>query len=384
MQTERVFVGLAALAILAVGSLHATGNQYLLTALQRTYLAGNDTANINDHEVFATRIIKAAAAQPWPQATGGLQPLPGALSVFLANNDAIAFLVLHRGQILAEQYLQGYNADSRTNSFSMAKTVLTLLLGIAIDEGHIAGLEQPLLDLLPEFSEDPYALTASIGSLSAMTSGYEWDEHYYSALSPTVKLVYGDDVADFVLGGQFSAAPESYFYYSSASTQLLAIALTRALQRSDPGATLSDYLSEKLWQPLGMDADGLWHLDNSAMELAFCCINTSARNFARFGQLMLQDGVWGGQQLVPATFIEAMRSARGAPDYGLSTWLNTENKPAFYTLRGHLGQYVVVVPEHELVLVRLGESRDVERDTMLEVLPFYIEQVLQILPVAVR
>jgi CubicO group peptidase (beta-lactamase class C family) len=380
MKIGRVFAGLVVLAILAVGSLHATDNQYLLTALQRTYLAGNDTANINDHEVFATRVIASGSAQPWPQAAGGLQPLPEELTVFLSENDAIAFLALHRGQIVAEQYLQGYSADSRTNSFSMAKTVLTLLLGIAIDEGHVAGLEQPLLDFLPEFAEDPLASTASMGSLSAMTSGYDWDERYYSALSPTVKLVYGDDVTNFVLDGQFSAAPESFYYYSSASTQLLATALTRALQKSDPGATLSDYLSEKLWQPLGMDADGLWHLDNSGMELAFCCINTSARNFARFGQLMLQDGLWQGQQLVPATFIAAMRTVRGAPDYGLSTWINTENKPAFYTLRGHLGQYVVVVPEHELVLVRLGESRDLERDTMADVLPFYIDQVLPLLP----
>ncbi|MCX2979703.1 class C beta-lactamase-related serine hydrolase [Halieaceae bacterium IMCC14734] len=379
MKIGRILVGLIAVVIVALGLLQVTDNQYLVTALQRTYLAGNETANINDHEVFATRVIKGGNVQPWPQAAGGLRPLPEELLTFLSDNDAIAFLALHRGEVVAEQYLQGYTAESRTNSFSMAKTVLTLLLGIAIEEGRVEGLEQPLLDWLPEFSEDPNARLASLGSLSAMTSGYEWDERYYSALSPTVKLVYGDDVTDFVLDGEFSKTPESYFYYSSASTQLLATTLARALQQSDPEATLSGYLSEKLWQPLGMDADGLWHLDNSGMELAFCCINTSARNFARFGQLMLQDGVWEGQQLVPTAFVEAMRSVRGAPDYGLSTWLNTENEPAFYSLRGHLGQYVVVVPEYDLVIVRLGESRAVERETMEEVLPFYIEQVLSVL-----
>ena len=383
MKILRVLAGLLGLLVVLWAAVYLTGNQFLLTAFQRTYLVGNSTANINDHNVFATRTIRSGVAQPWPMAEAGLQPLPAELNTFISDNDAIAFLVLHRGEVVAEQYLQGYTADSRTNAFSMAKTVLTLLLGIAIEEGYIEGLEQPLLDWLPEFAADPLARTATIGSLSSMTSGYEWDEEYYSALSPTVKLVYGDVVTDFVVNGSFSKPPESYFYYSSASTQLLAVALTRALQQVDPAATLSDYLSQKLWQPMGFDADGLWHLDNSGMELAFCCINTSARNFARFGQLMLQDGQWQGQQLVPAGFVEAMRTVRGAPDYGLSTWINAENEPAFYALRGHLGQYVVVVPDHDLVIVRLGESRNREPDTMQEVLPFYIEQALKLLPAKV-
>ena len=129
-----------------------------------------------------------------------------------------------------------------------------------------------------------------------MTSGYDWEEDYYSPFSPTVELLYGDDVSEFVLGGHFSKPEGAEYYYSSAGTQLLAVLITRAIKLQNPSATLSSYLSKKLWQPLGMNSDGRWHLDDSGMELAFCCLNSNARNYAKLGQLMLQDGQWLGEQ----------------------------------------------------------------------------------------
>ena len=212
-----------------------------------------------------------------------------------------------------------------------------------------------------------------------MTSGYEWDEHYYSPFSPTVQLLYGDDVASFVLDGRFTRAPESFFYYSSASTQLLGIALTRALQRRDPALTLSAYLGEKLWQPLGMNDDALWHLDDNGMELAYCCINTNARNFARLGQLMLQNGSWNGRQLVNAAFIEAMRTPQRQPYYGYATWLTYERDTPYYAFNGHLGQYIIVVPAHDLVIVRLGRSIGDEQRNSERIVAGYVDAVIAML-----
>ena len=191
---KKFIFGLSALPVIAALALLLSGHGYFFTAIARTYLAGHPTANIDDHAVFETRRIAAGTPAPWPQHPNYRDALPPALSESLLAGDAAAFLVVHNGELLAEAYFQGYTDTSRTNSFSMAKTVLTMLFGRAIEEGLIDGVDTPLIEWLPEFSDDPLGRQATLGSLSTMTSGYDWDEHYYSPFSPTVKLLYGDDV----------------------------------------------------------------------------------------------------------------------------------------------------------------------------------------------
>ncbi|MEM8984786.1 MAG: serine hydrolase [Pseudomonadota bacterium] len=369
------FVGVAGLV---TAGLLATGNGFFLTALSRTYLVGEPTANINDHRRFATRTIDAGEPQPWPMHPDAPRAeMTPALDALLDQQRAAAFLIVKDGQLLFEDYRLQYAADSRTNSFSMAKTVVTMLLGIAIDEGLIEGLEQPLVDWLPELANDPLAATATVGSLSTMTSGYDWDERYYSPFSPTVELYYSNDVTGFLLSRSFAHEPGEFFYYSSASTQLLATVLTRALKKRDATATLSGYLSEKLWQPLGMNAAGLWHTDGIGMELGYCCINTNARNFAKFGQLLLHAGNWQGTQLIPSEFVVRMVTPGEQSYYGYSTWLSYDESPPFFAMRGHLGQYVIVVPSAKMIVVRLGEERDRENPLSLK-LPIYVREALAI------
>ncbi len=297
----------------------------------------------------------------------------------LEANGAVAFLVAHKGKLLAEHYMQGYGPDSKTNSFSMAKTIVTLLVGAAIEDGAISGWDQNITSLIPEFAADPLGKKASIGSFSKMTSGYDWDEHYYSPMSPTAELYYTDDVTEFVLGRGFSHEPDSLHYYSSASTQVLSVALLRALQKSGAANTLSEYLSQKFWIPLGMNADGLWHTDNSGMELGYCCVNTNARNFAKLGQLLLQKGQWRGEQLLPERFVEQITQPVMEPDYGYSTWLSYIKDPKFFAFRGHLGQYIVIAPEHDLVVVRLGTGTTSSDDPGKEAtLRSYVEQAIEL------
>ena len=352
-----ILVALIASALVLVASLYLTGNKYLLSAMQRTYFAGYKTANINDHTVFNNRTINASTEIELKRHENyNNKPLPTELLDELNKYNTAAYLVLHKGELIAEHYLNGYNQRSKTNSFSMAKTVTALLLGIAIDEGHIKSLDQSILDFLPEFKDDPLAQNATIGHFAMMNSGYEWDEHYYNALSPTVELYYGDDVSDFLTKGHFSQEPGSFWEYSSASTQLMGIFIQRALEKAGAADNLSDYLSRKLWQPLGMNDDGIWHTDEQGMELTFCCINTNARNFAKLGLLMLNQGAWQGKQLVSADFINKMASPVATKGYGLSTWLSYEQSPSMYWFSGLLGQYIINIPEHELTVIRLGET----------------------------
>ena len=376
---QKIIVAFLILLLLALVGAIATGNSFLITAAERTYVDGNVTANINDHKMFNVRDIVTRDPQTLPKAPNyNAIPLDSDFRENLQRYNSVSFVVVKDGEVVSENYFGDYHDRSKTNSFSMAKTVTTLLLGIAIEEGLIEGLDQKLSDFLPEFLDDPLGKRATIGQLSLMNSGYEWVEHYYSPFSPTVKLLYGSNVTEFLLARHFSATPGDFWEYSSASTQLLGIILDRVLKQNGVADSVTEYLSKRIWQPLQMNDNALWHTDDAGMELVFCCINTNARNFARLGMLMLNQGRWNGQQLVAAEFIRKMVTPLGKPYYGYSTWLNQNTNPAYYWFSGHLGQYIIVIPEHNMVVVRLGETRESDDDYRITDLPLYIDQALKL------
>lgn len=376
---KKVLAAFVALVMLFVAGLYATGTDFIITSVKRTYLVGNVTANINDYQQFETNFIEAGQAQPIPNHPKiNSKTLDENFRKELESLNAAAFLVVKDDQLIFEEYLSGYNDRSKTNSFSMAKTVTTILLGIAIEEGYVRDLDQPITDFIPEFKNDPIGKTATVRQLSLMNSGYEWDEQYYTPFSPTVELYYGDDVTEFTTGRSFSAEPGTFWEYSSASTQLLGIFLLRALQKPLGNISLSDYLSDKLWKPMGMNDDALWHTDNKGMELTYCCLNTNARNYAKLGMLLMNKGKWNNQQLIPEAFVEEMLKPEGTSYYGLSTWLSDGQQPAFYAFSGHLGQFIINVPEHKMVVVRLGEKAHPSQDVLKDTLPKLIDEALKV------
>ena len=378
---KKISFALVALILILLASLYTTGTDFILTSVQRTYLAGNVTANINDHQQFKTNTIEAGEHQIIAKHTSyNSKELDQEFKQELESLNATAFLVIKDNHIVFEEYFSGYDDRSKTNSFSMAKTIVTMLLGIAINEGYVRDLDQPIVDFIPEFEGDPLGEKATIRQLSLMNSGYEWDERYYTPFSPTVELYYGDDVTEFTNSGHFSAEPGTFWEYSSASTQILSTFLLRALQKPLGDMTLSDYLSEKLWQPMGMNDDALWHTDDQGMELTYCCINTNARNYAKLGMLLMNKGNWNGQQLIPAEFVEEMLKPEGTAYYGLSTWLSEKQQPAFYTFSGHLGQFIINVPEHNMVVVRLGEQPHQGTFFMNDTVPRLIKEALKVAP----
>ncbi len=376
---KKVLAAFVALVMLFVAGLYATGTDFIITSVKRTYLVGNVTANINDYQQFETNFIEAGQAQPIPNHPKiNSKTLDENFRKELESLNAAAFLVVKDDQLIFEEYLSGYNDRNKTNSFSMAKTVTTMLLGIAIEEGYVRDLDQPITDFIPEFKNDPIGKTATVRQLSLMNSGYEWDEQYYTPFSPTVELYYGDDVTEFTTGRSFSAEPGTFWEYSSASTQLLGIFLLRALQKPLGNISLSDYLSDKLWKPMGMNDDALWHTDNKGMELTYCCLNTNARNYAKLGMLLMNKGKWNNQQLIPEAFVEEMLKPEGTSYYGLSTWLSDGQQPAFYAFSGHLGQFIINVPEHKMVVVRLGEKAHPSQDVLKDTLPKLIDEALKV------
>jgi CubicO group peptidase (beta-lactamase class C family) len=349
--------------LLLAAALQLSGHGYIWRALTSTYLQGHRTAHIDDAKNFDQRVIAKGLSQPWTKdARYNQKPLDAAMLDYLKQYGSAAFLVVQKGALVHEEYFAPYNAQSLTNSFSMAKTITTLQTALAVKQGYISSFDAPLTEQIKEYANDPRGQKATIAQLSAMKSGHEWDENYYLPLNMTANLYYGKDAQALVLSHGFEREPGSEYEYSSGSTQLLGVFLKRALQAKEPELTVSEHLSRSLWQPLGMENDAVYTLDRPAaeggMERTYCCIFASARDFARFGQLLLQDGQWNGQNLLDKAFIERMRQPDLVPFYGHSLWMDWKYKHPFYLMQGHEGQYVVVVPSLELVVVRTGLHRD--------------------------
>ena len=328
---------------------------YVLRGIQVVYFSGHTTAYIDDYPEFENRTIAAGDNyQPWPEHSQYNTATP--TEKLQENNKdlgTIAFLIIKNDSIWYENYAEGYDENSKTNSFSMAKTITTALLGKAIDDGFIKSLDQPVADFLPEFNT-PSSSAVTVGDLASMSSGLDWNEDYFNPFSQTARVYFDDNIREVILDLKVIDKPGTAFKYLSGNTILLGLVLEKAT-----GKNLSTYLSESFWQPLGMKNDALWQLDSkeSGMEKAYCCISSNARDFARFGKLFKDHGKWNNQQILDSAFVAKAIHPRfkDSPEYGYGLWLSDYKDKEIFYLRGVLGQYVIVIPEDNLIIVRLGQ-----------------------------
>ncbi|MGB8374816.1 MAG: serine hydrolase, partial [Salegentibacter sp.] len=295
--------------------------------------------------------IEARKDQPWPQTTDYNSAKPTQkLQELNEELGTAAFLIIKNDSIWFEKYYEKYGPKSKTNSFSMAKSIVSALLGKAIMEGYIKSLDEPVADFYPQF--DP-ALT--VGDLSSMASGLNWDESYYNPFGQTAKAYFGKNIKKLILNLKVTGDPGKKFKYLSGNVELLGMVISKAT-----GKSLSEYLSENFWKPMGMHQDALWQIDSrkSGMEKAYCCIASNARDFARFGKLYEHDGNWNGRQLLDSAFVKKSIHPRfeESPQYGYGFWLSDYREKHIFYMRGILGQYVIVIPEDHLIIVRLGQD----------------------------
>lgn len=318
---------------------------------------------IDQYPIFENRTVKAGNPQPWPESEAyNKLSVPEKFQSVFEDLGTVAFVIIKDSTLLFEQYWEDYSPHSRSNSFSMAKSIVSLAIGCAIDDGFIKNVDQPVNDFYPEFKGyNGKALT--LRHLLTMSAGVDFDEAYSSPFSPTTKLYYGDDLQQIALGMKEIEEPGIHFIYQSGVTQLLALIVEKAT-----GENISSYVSRKLWTPLNAEEDALWSLDKKdGIEKAYCCFNSNARDFARFGQLILNKGNWNGKQLVSESYIKEATT----PDtnlifkeynetnhcYGFQFWHLTYKGMEIPYMRGILGQYVFAIPELNAVVVRLGHKR---------------------------
>ena len=353
-----------------------SGKTYVYKALKVGYLKGHNTATIEDYKYFENRIVEKGTGIQWPQASDyNKQEISPELRARLEKNKSIAFTVIQKDSILYETYWGIGSRTSRTNSFSMAKSVVAMLIGVAIQDGYIESIDQKITDFIPEYDRpgDHFNNEVTIKHLLTMSSGMDWNEDYYNPFGVTAEAYFTKNLNDLMLSIDFTEKPGEKWHYQSGSTQLMGLIIERST-----GTSLSAYLSEKLWQPINATDQAEWMIDKlGGVEKAYCCINSNALDFARFGQLYLDKGNWNGVQLIDSSFVEASLSADLEAHYGYSWWLyETQYKYPVYTMRGVNGQYVIVVPALELVAVRLGHKREgyVNKSTLD--LDFYTQQII--------
>ncbi|HSP40601.1 MAG TPA: serine hydrolase [Gillisia sp.] len=379
----KVILGILGATLLFILLLYIFNYQYILRGLQVVYFQGYTTAYIDDYTEFDNRTIEAGDNYlPWPLHRDYNSALPtNTLTETNKELGTIAFLIIKNDSIWYENYADGYDENSLTNSFSMGKSITTALLGKAIKDGYIKGLDQPVSDFFPEFQNPDYPVL-TVGDLSSMSSGLDWNEDYYNPFSVTARAYFDQDIRSVATDMKIISPPGEEFEYLSGNTILLGMAIEKAT-----GKNLSQYLSESFWKPLGMKNDALWQLDSeeSGMEKAYCCISSNARDFAKFGKLFNDHGNWNGEQILDSVFVETAIRPRfeDSPEYGYGFWLsNFMNKEIFY-LRGVLGQYVIVIPEDDLIIVRLGHNLIKRKDQEVEQHSpdffIYIEEVYKML-----
>ena len=363
-----------------IAILYITDTDYLLKAVRTIYAKGYTTAYLEDYKEFDNVKIENDVPQPWPKHKDyNSVTETERLQKYNEAYGAIAYVIIKNDSIWFENYYDGFDENSKTNSFSMAKSYVSGLMGKAIEEGYIKSLDQPVSDFFPEFSEG-LAAKLTVGDLSSMASGTNWDEKYYSPLSITTRAYFDDDLKKVILGLKVIKEPGQAYKYSSGDTQLLAMVIEKAT-----GKKLYNYLTESFWKPLGSENETLWQVDSKEHDLvkAYCCIASNAKDFARFGKLYKDHGKWRGEQLLDSAFVARSITPRFAesPQYGYGFWMQKRDGKSFFMMRGHLGQYVIVEPEDNIIIVRLGhqKSPDAANQIFSDDISIYIEEAYKML-----
>jgi CubicO group peptidase (beta-lactamase class C family) len=275
------------------------------------------------------------------------------LDQFMAEQKTAGILVIKDGKVRLEKYALGYGSEGRWTSFSVAKSFTSTLVGAAIKDGYIKSLNDPITQYIPGLKGSAYE-GVSVQQLLTMTSGVKWNEDYTDpksdvAMMFTVQPDPGvDATVSYMRKLPREAAPGSKWVYKTGETNLIGVLVTSATNK-----TLADYLTQKIWQPYGMEHDGVWMVDDKGQEPGGCCVSVSLRDYGRMGMFLIGGGMAGGKPVLPDGWIAAATTKQadiGAPGhgYGYQWWTNDDGT---FDARGIFGQFIHVDPARKLVVV---------------------------------
>ena len=305
----------------------------------------------------------AAGSDPKQLASGS--PLPSTFEVdgtqlsiddYMEQQRLAGLVIMQDGKIRLEEYRREFEQDDRWTSFSVAKSLVSTLVGAAIKDGHIKSIDDPLTNYIPELKGSGYD-GVTVEQLLTMTSGVKWNEDYGDpksdvALFNNTKPVDGmDPVIVYMKTLEREAEPGTRWQYNTGETNLIGVLVAKAT-----GKTISEYLSEKIWTPYGMSQDGEWLLNEGGKEISGCCISATVRDYALFGNFVLDDGKIGDSSVVPDGWFAKAGTKQediGEPGfgYGYQWWTFDDGS---FAAQGIFGQGIFIDPASNLVVASNG------------------------------
>jgi CubicO group peptidase (beta-lactamase class C family) len=342
-------------------------------------------SDVGDQHRFPSRPIPAGThASPLPAGVEADIALSGEetdLDEFLRETDTLALVVVHEGRVVRERYFDGATRESLQTSFSVAKSFVSTLVGIAIDEGLIGSVDDSVTKYVPELAtRDPRFRQITLRHLLTMSSGLRWEEGGFPSLGDDTYTYYGVDLRDLALSRTRIVSPPGVAWqYNDYNPLLLGLVLERAT-----GTSVSDFMATRLWQPLGAEAAASWSLDSerSGFEKLESGVNARPVDYARFGQLFLHKGEWNGRRILSEDWVRAATGADATTDsayyhgYRYFWWLDTNRPGRFYAL-GKYGQYIYVAPDADAVVVRFGRDWGVGNNTWLATFRDVADQLMR-------
>ncbi len=282
-------------------------------------------------------------------------PLDG-IDAYMERQRLAGLIVVQDGRIRLERYGLGFSGEGRWTSFSVAKSFTSTLVGAAIQDGHIGALSDPVTRYIPALAGSGYD-GVTVAQLLSMQSGVRWNEDYTDPASDVARFLAqapeGDVDAVTAYMRRLSRAhePGTHWNYNTGETNLIGVLVERAV-----GRPLSDYLSEKLWQPYGMEADATWVTNESGKEVSGCCLQMRLRDYARFGAFVLGGGRAGGRQVVPDGWFAVAGTkqaeiGRPGAGYGYQWWTYDDGS---FAAQGIFGQGIFIDPARRLVIAGVG------------------------------
>lgn len=331
-----------------------------------------NTPDLSDYNIFPYRVIKNSPESIFYfsksdtshnlgkviyTSYSSLLPNDVSLDDYVEGSKTAALIIIRNDTIIYEKYNKKYQESSVFNTFSVTKSFITTLVGIAIDEGKIKNVDQSITDYIPELLDKEGFSKITIRHLLNHNSGIKFTDARYNPFSDNARYYYTRNLRKLVLKAELYERPGVETHYSSVNTQLLALILERAT-----GTTLSSYLQEKLWQRIGMQYEATWSVDNkreNSFEKGFSCLNCTAIDLAKLGRLYLNTGICDHKQILSQSFInEATKRAKtdgSCLDFHYNFRLGPKQYSSYYA-RGLYGQLIYVYPKENIIIVRVGEK----------------------------